>query len=66
MKVKRMRNGYALRLNDSEYLALTMIIGFGYPEARAKASMNTKRGMAAFENGLEVTDDRRSETCPGD
>ena len=59
MKVKRMRNGYLLRLNDSEFEALRALVDAGYPPTKVVATNDAKRGLRSFENGLQVTEDRR-------
>lgn len=62
MKVKKMRTGYTIRLNDSEFDALEWLIGDGtgtFLQAREPARDRIKFGLRSFVGGLKVTEDRR-------
>ena len=63
MKVKKMRTGYVIRLNDSEFFALEWLVGNGTGEVQVRdvPRDRTKFGLRSFVGGLKVTEDRRSK-----
>ena len=60
-KIVKLREKYRLSLNAAEFEALDMIVKAGFKEAKRSPEAHGSRGFKAFEDGLQVTDDRSND-----